>query len=68
MRKDFIICFRDESDWEFSNKVTCSRFNDLFAFAKSKKKKILESLENERLENKFYYKQDAYMYKELKKN
>jgi Site-specific DNA methylase len=32
-----------------------------------KKKKIRELLENREVEDKFYYKQDAYMYKELKK-
>ena len=67
--RTFIICFKDEADWEFSNKNTCSRkFNDLPLLPKSKKKKSFrELLENREVEDKFYYKQDAYMYKELKK-
>ena len=37
--RTFIICFRDEADWEFSNKVTRSRkFNDYLPLSKSKKK------------------------------
>ena len=67
--RTFIICFKDEADWEFSNKNTCSRkFNDQLPLPKSKKKKSFrELLENREVEDKFYYKQDAYMYKELKK-
>ena len=67
--RTFIICFRDEADWEFSNKVTCSKkFNDHLPLPKSKKKKNFRKLlENREVEDRFYYKQDAYMYKELKK-
>ena len=69
--RTFIICFRNEKDWEFEpNKKTCSRtFNDHLPLTKSKKKKkFRELLEDREVEEKFYYKQDAYMYKDLKKN
>lgn len=68
--RTFIICFSNESDWEFEpNRKTCSRiFNDHLPLSKSKKKrKFRELLENREVEKKFYYKQDAYMYKDLKR-
>ena len=67
--RTFIICFKDEADWEFSNKNTFSKkFNDQLPLSKSKKKKnFRELLENREVEDKFYYKQDAYMHKDLKK-
>ena len=67
--RTFIVCFKNEADWKFGNKNTCSKkFNDQLPLQKSKKKKkFRELLENREVEDKFYYKQDAYMYKELKK-
>jgi DNA (cytosine-5)-methyltransferase 1 len=68
--RTFIVCFRNERDWEFQpNKKTSSRiFNDYLPLAKKKKKKnFREFLENRKVEEKFYYKQDAYMYKDLKR-
>ena len=68
--RTFIICFSNESDWEFEpNKKSCSRiFNDHLPFLKSKKKKNFRKLlENREVGEKFYYKQDAYMYKDLKR-
>jgi len=67
----FIVCFKNERDWEFNpGKKSCSKiFNDHLPLVKSrKKKKFRELLENRVLEEKFYYKQDAYMYKDLKKH
>ena len=38
--RTFIICFKDEADWEFSNKQSCSRkFSEQLPLSKSKKKK-----------------------------
>ena len=68
--RTFIICFKDEADWEFSDKPSCSRkFSDQLPLSKSKKKKSFrELLEKGDVHERFYYKQDAYMYKDLKKS
>ena len=68
--RTFIICFKDEADWEFSNKQSCSRkFSEQLPLPKNKKKKnFRELLEKGDVHERFYYKQDAYMYKDLKKS
>jgi len=68
--RTFIICFKDEADWEFSNKKSCSRkFSEQLPLPKSKKKKnFRELLETGDVHERFYYKQNAYMYKDLKKS
>ena len=67
--RTFIICFKDEADWEVSNKQSCSKkFSEQLPLSKSKKKKnFRELLEKGDVHERFYYKQDAYMYKDLKK-
>ncbi len=68
--RTFIICFKDEADWEFSSKPSCSKkFSEQLPLSKSKKKKnFREFLEKGDVHERFYYKQDAYMYKDLKKS
>ena len=68
--RTFIICFKDEADWEFNNKQSCSRkFSEQLPLPKSKKKKnFRELLEKGDVHERFYYKQNAYMYKDLKKS
>ena len=69
--RTFIICFKDEADWEFNpNKKSSSAiFNNYLPLEKSKsKKKLKEMFEKGEVDGRYYYKQDAYMYKELKKS
>ena len=69
--RTFIICFKDESNWEnYPNKKTLSKlFNNYLPLEKSKsKKKLKEMFEKGEINERYYYKQDAYMYKELKKS
>ena len=68
--RTFIICFKDEADWEFNNKQSCSKkFSEQLPLSKSKKKKnFRELLEKGDVHERFYYKQNAYMYKDLKKS
>ena len=69
--RTFIICFKDEADWEFNpgKKSSSSIFNSYLPLSKSKsKKKFREMLEGDDVGERYYYKQNAYMYKELKKS
>jgi len=69
--RTFIICFKDEADWEFNpNKKSSSAiFNNYLPLEKSKsKKKLKEMFKKGEVDERYYYKQDAYMYKELKKS
>lgn len=69
--RTFIICFKDEADWEFqpNKKSRSSIFNSYLPLSKSKNKKnFRELLEAEEVEDRYYYKQNAYMYKDLKKS
>ena len=69
--RTFIIGFKDEVDWDFDlNRKSCSSiFNSYLPLEKSKtKKKFREMLEDREIEDRYYYKQDSYMYKELKKS
>ena len=67
--RTFIICFKDEADWEFNLKKSCSKsFSEQMPLPKAKNKKnIKEILETGEIDEKFYYKQDFYAYKDLKK-
>jgi len=68
--RTFIIGFKDEVDWDFNpNKKTSSaKFNSYLPLAESKtKKKFREMLENGEVEERYYYKQNSYMYKDLQK-
>jgi DNA (cytosine-5)-methyltransferase 1 len=69
--RTFIIGFKDEADWDFeiNKKTSSSIFNSYLPLAKSKtKKKFREMLENGEVEERYYYKQNSYMYKDLKKS
>ena len=69
--RTFIICFKDEADWECNpnKKSPSALFNNYLPLEKSKsKKKLKEMFEKGEVEERYYYKQDAYMYKELKKS
>ena len=69
--RTFIIGFKDEVDWDFDlNRKSCSSiFNSYLPLEKSKtKKKFREMLEDREIKDRYYYKQDSYMYKELKKS
>ena len=68
--RTFIIGFKDEADWEFepNKKTSSSIFNSHLPLAKSKtKKKLKEMFDKGDIDERYYYKQDAYMYKALKK-
>ena len=69
--RTFIICFKDEADWEFNpgKKSSSSIFNSYLPLSKSRsKKKFREMLEAGEVDERYYYKQNAYMYKDLKKS
>ena len=69
--RTFIIGFKDEADWDFepNRKTSSSIFNSHLPLTKSKtKKKFREMLESGEVEERYYYKQDSYMYKDLKKS
>tara|TARA_A100001011_G_scaffold95850_1_gene100817 strand:+ start:2601 stop:3584 length:984 start_codon:yes stop_codon:yes gene_type:complete len=68
--RTFIIGFKDDADWEFepNKKSSSSIFNSHLPLAKSKsKKKLKEMFDKGDIDERYYYKQDAYMYKDLKK-
>ena len=69
--RTYMIGFKDEADWdcEPNKKTSSSIFNSHLPLAKSKtKKKFREMLESGEVEERYYYKQDSYMYKDLKKS
>ena len=63
----FIIGFKDELDWQSSNKVTCSStFNSLFPpVPELNKFKVQDLLTKSKVEDRYYYGPDKYMYSEL---
>ena len=68
--RTFIIGFKDEADWDFepNKKTSSSIFNSYLPLTKSKtKKKFRDMLEVGEVDERYYYKQNAYMYKDLKK-
>jgi len=68
--RTFIVCFLDESDWEldFKNKLSTRKFVEYLPLSKSKTKKNFRELLEKDVDEKFYYKQDFYEYKTLKKS
>jgi DNA (cytosine-5)-methyltransferase 1 len=67
--RTFIICFRDEKDWDFDLKKNSmsSKFNSYLPLKKSNKKKhIKEMLEKIDIDEKYYYKQNFYAFNEIK--
>ena len=68
--RTFLICFKDEFGWEFSGKTNSMSFNfsKLFPPQKIKfNKSITDYLETKEVPENFYYRQDKYMYTELRK-
>ncbi len=68
--RTFIIGFKDEADWDFepNKKTSSSIFNSHLPLPKSKtKKKLKEMFDKDDIDERYYYKQSAYMYKDLKK-
>jgi DNA (cytosine-5)-methyltransferase 1 len=68
--RTFLICFKDEFGWEFSGKTNSMSFNfsKLFPPQKIKSNKsITDYLETKEVPENFYYRQDKYMYTELRK-
>ena len=68
--RTFIIGFKDEADWDFepNKKTSSSIFNSHLPLDKSKtKKKLKEMFDKGEIDERYYYKQNAYMYKDLKK-
>lgn len=68
--RTFLICFKDEFGWEFSGKTNSMSFSfsKLFPPQKVKSNKsIIDFLETKEVPENFYYRQDKYMYSELRK-
>ena len=68
--RTFLVCFKDELDWDFTNnKNTASyKFSKLFPPKKvTSNKPISDFLETREVPENFYYRQDKYMYSELRK-
>ena len=68
--RTFIICFRDEAGWEFSGKTNSMsyKFSKLFPPKRTTSNKpITEFLQTKEVPENFFYRQDKYMYNELRK-
>jgi|TARA_B110000977_G_scaffold180052_1_gene239274 DNA (cytosine-5)-methyltransferase 1 len=68
--RTFLICFKDEVNWKSLNKTTSMsyKFSHLFPPKKVKSNKpITDFLETKEIPENFYYRQDKYMYTELRK-
>ena len=66
--RTFLICFRDEYNWEFSSDENSMshRFSKLFPPKKiSSNRPVRVFLEKKPVSENFYYREDKYMYKEL---
>ncbi len=66
--RTFLICFRDEFNWEFSGDYDSMsyRFSQSFPPKKANQNKpIREFLEKGKVPEHFYYRDDKYMYEEL---
>jgi DNA (cytosine-5)-methyltransferase 1 len=68
--RTFIVCFLGESDWEldFKSKSYTRNFSQQLPLAKSKIKRNFRELLEKDVDEKFYYKQNFYEYKTLKKS
>ena len=68
--RTIIVCFLDEKDWEFdlkNQKKYSSYYFDQNHIKPSKSKKSIQQiLEKKEVDEKFYYRQDFYAYKELR--
>ena len=67
--RTFIVCFLGESDWEldFKSKSSTRNFSQQLPLKRSKTKRNFRELLEENVDEKFYYKQNFYEYKTLKK-
>jgi DNA (cytosine-5)-methyltransferase 1 len=67
--RTLIVCFLGESDWEFDfkKKFSSRKFSDYLPLSRSKTKKNFRELLESQVDEKYYYKQDFYEYKTLKK-
>lgn len=67
--RTLIVCFLGESDWEFDLKKNFSsrKFSEYLPLSRSKNKKNFRELLEIQVDEKYYYKQDFYEYKTLKK-
>ena len=70
--RTIIVCFRNEADWEFDLKLRKKSCSSFFASNKIKKssnrKTIQDMLEKKEVEERYYYRQSAYNYNELRKS
>ncbi len=68
--RTIMVGFRDELDWEFNpNAIASQVFDQHFPPPKvNKLHHIREFLEKEKVDEKFYYRENAYMYNELVKS
>lgn len=70
--RTFIVCFRNESNWEFSKnreKTLSYKFSKLFPPKKKNKTfPISKFLENGEIDEKYFYRQDKYMYPFLRES
>ena len=68
--RTFLVCFKDEYNWEFSgsNDSMSYEFSKLFPPKKVQNNRpIKDFLEKKEVPENFYYRQDKYMYPELRK-
>ena len=68
--RTFIICFKDEAGWEFSGKTNSMsyKFSKLFPPKRTTHNKpISDFLETKEVPESFFYRQNKYMYNELRK-
>ena len=70
--RTIIVCFKNEADWDFDLKLRKKSCSAFFTSNKIKKlnktKTIQQMLERNEVDEKFYYRQSSYMYKQLKKS
>ncbi len=70
--RTIIVCFRKEADWDFDLKMrkkSCSAYFTSNLIKKSLARKgIQEMLEKKEVEERYYYRQSSYNYKELRKS
>jgi DNA (cytosine-5)-methyltransferase 1 len=69
--RTFLICFRDEKDWEFSKnfqKTSSYKFSQIFPPQKLNSSNHIGKYLEKKVDDKYVYGEEKYMYKELKKS
>lgn len=69
--RTFLICFKDEANWEFSknSNLASKKFLKLFPPPKARNKNTIHKyLETKKIDELFFYRKDKYNYSELKKS